>query len=312
MPERLAKLVASKEDGTRLIHLVHLNCEDEESQKHCGILREQAEAIDRMRSTYPDTIIVKSATAVGWRDQFTHWWATNGEYYQRSLSYIGAFPLMYGGGHNTFIGPVRKMDLARAMVVIGQHPDSDGHDFELFNENCYNLAQMVEYMYDCKWSSMEAMNVENFKVPGVYQKRDVDLDLFQWDVLGEMDADRKDLSICQRVRRKMLRLHLAKLNWPRASVLGIRLLDYMKREGSMYYDWTNEDHFNLMNMSHKPSFQNPGFKELGVEAHCILPTVHETATGYRPGTVANLKLMNQLDQPPVYDWKSDGNLQLAS
>ena len=54
----------------------------------------------------------------------------------------------------------------------------------------------------------------------------------------------------------------------------------MKREQSMYFDWTNEDHFNLMNMSDKPSFEAPGFKELGVQPQCILPTVHESATGY--------------------------------
>ena len=29
-PERLARLVADKDDGTRLVHLVHLNCEDPE------------------------------------------------------------------------------------------------------------------------------------------------------------------------------------------------------------------------------------------------------------------------------------------
>ena len=39
---------------------------------------------------------------------------------------------MYGGGKSTFVAPVRKMDLARAMAVIGSHPDSDGHDFEVF------------------------------------------------------------------------------------------------------------------------------------------------------------------------------------
>ena len=37
----------------RLVHLVHLNCENEEAQKHSGILREQAEAIERMRAAYP-------------------------------------------------------------------------------------------------------------------------------------------------------------------------------------------------------------------------------------------------------------------
>ena len=57
-------------------------------------------------------------------------------------------------------------------------------------------------------------------------------------------------------------------------------LDYFKREQSIYYDWTNEDHFNLMNMSELPSFQNPGFKELGVTPHEILPTVHETCASY--------------------------------
>ena len=47
------------------------------------------------------------------------------------MSYIGAFPLMYGGGQDTYVAPIRKMDLARAMAVIGSHPDSDGHDFEV-------------------------------------------------------------------------------------------------------------------------------------------------------------------------------------
>jgi len=314
-PERLAKLVAAKEDGTRLVHLVHLNCENEEAQKHSGILREQAEAIERMRAAYPDTIIVKSAQALGWKDKYTHWWATNGEYYQRSLSWIGAFPLMYGGGHNTFVGPIRKMDLARAMAVIGQHPDSDGHDFELYNDQTYNLAQLVEYMYDVKWQNMATMATPGYRVPGVYNKRDVDLDLFQWDVLGELNADPADLTMGQRIRRKLLKLHLAKLNWPRFIIGFPRFLDYMKREQSMYYDWTNEDHFNLMNMSDKPTFENPGFKELGVQPQCILPTVHESAAGYYPGTVTNFKLFNEIDRPPKYEWDSsevDGALQLAS
>lgn len=98
-------------------------------------------------------------------------------------------------------------------------------------------------------------------------------------VLGELGAEKEDLTLVQRIRRKILRLHLAKLNWPR--FLGLaRGLDYMKREQSMYVDWTNEDHFNLMNMSDKPSFEAPGFKELGVQPQCILSTVHESATGY--------------------------------
>ena len=99
-------------------------------------------------------------------------------------------------------------------------------------------------------------------------------------VLGELGAEKADLTLGQRIRRKILRLHLAKLNWPRFLIGFPRGLDYMKREQSMYFDWTNEDHFNLMNMSDKPSFEAPGFKELGVQPQCILPTVHESATGY--------------------------------
>ena len=67
------------------------------------------------------------------------------------------------------------------MAVIGQHPDSDGHDFELYNDQTYNLAQLVEYMYDVKWQNMATNSTPGFRVPGIYNKRDVDLDLFQWD-----------------------------------------------------------------------------------------------------------------------------------
>jgi len=300
-PERLARLVAEKDDGTRLVHLVHLNCENELQQAKSGILREEAEAIERMRAHYPDAIIVKAATAVGWKDHFSHWWCTDGEMWQRSISYIGAFPLMYGGGANTFVAPIRKMDLCRAMAVIGSHPDSDGHDFELFNDQCFKLSELVEFMYDVKWQNMKSLRIPHMRGVGMNAKKDVDLDLFQWDVLGDLDAEAGELTLGQRMRRKMLKLHLAKLNWPRFIYGPLRFMDYIKREQSLYYDWTNEDHFNLMNMSELPSFQNPGFKELGVTPHEILPSVHETCASYLPGNVDIFKAFHQFDKPPVYN-----------
>ena len=54
----------------------------------------------------------------------------------------------------------------------------------------------------------------------------------------------------------------------------------MKRDQSIWTDWTNEDFFNLQNMSHKPSFKAPGFKELGVVPKPALPTIHETCAAY--------------------------------
>ena len=37
------------------------------------------------------------------------------------------------------------MDVARAMAKIGIHPDSDGHDFELFGDNTFkgNYIKML-------------------------------------------------------------------------------------------------------------------------------------------------------------------------
>ena len=58
-PERLAKLVAQKGDGTRLVHLTHLNAGNTECAARSGIIAEQTEAIVRMREAYPDTVIVK-------------------------------------------------------------------------------------------------------------------------------------------------------------------------------------------------------------------------------------------------------------
>ena len=44
---------------------------------------------------------------------------------------------------------------------------------------------------------------------GTNAKKDVDLDLFQWDVLGELDANADELTLLERTRRKILKLHLA-------------------------------------------------------------------------------------------------------
>lgn len=309
-PKRLAQLVANKGDDTRLVHLVHLNAGNEELGEYSAILREQAEAIEEMRKIYPQTIIVKAATAVGWNDHFTHWWCMANEKRQRSLQYIGAFPLMYGGGQKTFVSPVVRRDIGRALVKIGAHPDSDGHDFELFGDKTYKLTDIVEFMYDIKWQTSRSMNHQSKKsAGGIWNHRmDVDLDYFNYNPLGDMIMDPKDMSFSQKTARKMLRLHLAKLYWPRFNVGGIRFLDFSHRFKSFYADWTNEDHFNLMNMSHMPTFKNPGFKELGMTLACPLETIHESCTNHHPGVIIGLgqtdvfKRLDHFDLPPSYGW----------
>ena len=95
-----------------------------------------------------------------------------------------------------------------------------------------------------------------------------------------MKMDPKDMTLSQRIRRKALRFHLAKLHWPRFNLGGVRALDFVHRYKSHYSDWTNEDHFNLMNMSHVPTFQNPGFADLGMTLNCPLQSIHESCTNY--------------------------------
>ena len=119
-----------------------------------------------------------------------------------------------------------------------------------------------------------------FEIPMPIPVPDWDTILIACLVLGEMDMDPADMTLMQRTRRKMLRLHLAKLYWPRFNVGGIRFLDYIQRSKSHYADWTNTDHFNLMNMSHVPTFKNPGFAELGMRLNCPLEAIHECSTNY--------------------------------
>ena len=43
-PKRLAGLVAEKDDGTRLIHVTHLNCHQQEGRAVSNILRQDVRA----------------------------------------------------------------------------------------------------------------------------------------------------------------------------------------------------------------------------------------------------------------------------
>ena len=79
-------------------------------------------------------------------------------------------------------------------------------------------------MYDVKWQNMKDTKVNGYRVPGLLGQKDVDLDLFQWDVLGGLHDQPKELSKLQRTRRIMLNLHLAKLNWPRFTIGAVRFL----------------------------------------------------------------------------------------
>ena len=76
-----------------------------------------------------------------------------------------------------------RRDIGRALVKIGAHPDSEGHDFELFGEKTYKLGEIVEFMYDIKWQTMRNMLHQSKRsASGLFRHRmDVDLDFFNYD-----------------------------------------------------------------------------------------------------------------------------------
>ena len=118
------------------------------------------------------------------------------EAHHKHMGRIGGFPLMYGGGNDTYIrwewkwlfkfifnffSPLARQDCARAMVKIGGHPDSDGHDFELFGQNTYKLSELVEFMYDVKWSNVQHTRTFDKRIGGIMGQKDVDFDYLNYD-----------------------------------------------------------------------------------------------------------------------------------
>jgi hypothetical protein len=76
--------------------------------------------------------------------------------------------------------PIVRRDLGRALAKIGAHPDSDGHDFELFGNKVFKLVELVEFMYDVKWQTMRHLNTKR-TASARCARMDVDLDYFPYD-----------------------------------------------------------------------------------------------------------------------------------
>lgn len=239
-PQRLARLVAEKDDGTRLIQLSALNCNRQESKDVSNLMKMHHDAEVSMRRIYPETIVVRSANAYGLNDTYTNFFLN--ERFERDLAFLGAIPLLYDAGKSTTILPVYVGDLAEAIARIAKHIDAPGQTFEIVGPRRYILQDFVDYLYK------------------VYK----DKPYHPNNTLGPMD--KKMATATQSFVQYLLSLYFKRQTMPR---LRPRAFDLMSRRLSSYDQWATEDYFNQIHITDVIT-GSPGLRELGIN-----PTVFE-------------------------------------
>lgn len=239
-PQRLAKLIAEKDDGTRLIQLSALNCNRKESQDVSNLMKMHHDTEVGMRRIYPETIVVRSANAYGMNDSYTNFFLN--ERFEKDLSLLGSIPLLYDAGKSTTIVPVYVGDLAEGIARISRHVDAPGQTFEIVGPRRYIMRDFVDYLYK------------------VYK----DKPYHPHNTLGPMD--KKMATPAQSIVRYLLSLYFKRQTMPR---LRPRAFDLMSRRNSPYDQWATEDYFNQIHITDIITGA-PGLQELGIN-----PTVFE-------------------------------------
>lgn len=233
-PLRLARLVAEKNDGTRLLHITKLNCNHAKGRKTSKLLQLDYESELGMRERYPETIIVRSSNAFGYRDIYTSFFRHER---QKDLGKFGAMPLLYDGGKSTTIQPIYAGDLGEALARILKHLDSPGKTFELCGPRRYLLKDFVEYMYKV---AQEPCYVYN--------------------TLGPLDSSKANFiqkGVQMMVNRYFEKQQLPRFHFP-------RFLDVMSRSGTPLENWTTKEYFDMIHVTDHLTHL-PGLEQLGIE-----------------------------------------------
>lgn len=235
-PLRLASIVAEKNDGTRLLHVTHLNNQLSSARKLSKLMDFDHRAEVGMRKIYPETIIVRSANAFGFNDTYTRFllharW--------KDLAYLGSLPLLYDGGESTFVEPIYVGDLAEAMTRILVHLDAPGQTFEVLGPSRYLLKDLVEYLYAIKQVDCSLRNV-----------------------LGPLDRSKADF--LQGLVKKAFDYNFEKMKNRRLFPLMPLFIDMLTRRETPYEQWTTEDYYNQIHISDYRTGL-PGLRELGIE-----------------------------------------------
>lgn len=268
-PVRLARLVAEKNDGTKLINLSFMNSHDEVSRGESVILQQQWAAEQKIKEIYPESIRVRSSWAFTHVANFAKW---HGNYLDlitnkrwHNFAGAGSWPLLLNGGKRTFHRPVSSGDLCEAVIRIIKHPDSPGHTFEIYGDERLQLNEIFNHTY-------EVRNDEAFCFEGI--KTTFDLET------GERTAEPADLQ--SQIRLGYLKKYFNYYTMPRGTqVLFLRFIDMWSRthdNKTNSYQWLTESMWWQLNQSCKiENRNNPGLSELGIVPEKFTERVYEFA-----------------------------------
>jgi len=268
-PVRLAKLVAEKGDGTKLINLSFLNAHDEKAREESVILQQQWAAEQKIREIYPESIQVRSSYAYTHGAAFAKW---HGNYLDmitnkrwQNFAGSGCWPLLLNGGKQTFHRPVSTGDLCEAIVRIVKHPDSPGHTFEIYGDERLQLNEIFDYVYEVRMD-------EAFCFDGI--KTTFDLET------GERTRTPADLQ--SKIRLGYLKKYFNYYTMPRGTqVLFLRFFDMWSRtydNKTNAYQWMTESFWWQLNQSCKiENHNNPGLSDLGIVPEKFTERVYEYA-----------------------------------
>jgi NADH dehydrogenase (ubiquinone) 1 alpha subcomplex subunit 9 len=245
---RIAKLVAAKNDGTKLINLHYLNSADEEARKESVILQQQWDAEQAIREIYPEAIQIRSSFAYGHLDKNYLDLLRNKRW--QNFSTAGAWPILLNGGRHTFHRPLSVGDLSEAIVRIAKHPDSPGHTFELYGSERLQLNEIVKNLY-------EVCNEEAFLFDGIKTT---------FDSETKTRTNTPD-GILEKLKMQFLHTHLSYYTMPRPWT-SHRFFDMWSRtenNKTNSYQWITKSMYYQLNQSCQiQNRNNPGLEELGI------------------------------------------------
>uniref|UniRef100_UPI00193A2BAA NADH dehydrogenase [ubiquinone] 1 alpha subcomplex subunit 9, mitochondrial-like n=1 Tax=Styela clava TaxID=7725 RepID=UPI00193A2BAA len=233
-PLRLAKIVAEKNDGTRLLHITKLNCNHEFGRKTSKLLQLDYAAEVGIREIYPEAIIARSSNVFGYNSTYTNFFVHER---QEDLGKFGGMPLLYDGGKSTIIQPIYSGDLGEGLARILKHLDSPGKTFELYGPRRYVLKDYVEYIYKI-----------------------MDKPCYLYDTLGPMDSSKANF--VQKKLQKLVTRYFEKQEEPR--FLFPRAVDVISRLGTPLESWATKDYFDMIHVTDNRTGL-PGLEQLGIE-----------------------------------------------
>jgi len=236
-PKNLARMVAEKNDGTKLIHMTNLACHQEKARNISKVLALQYEAECAMKEIYPDTTIVRSAQVYGAKDKYVNL-LTNPRW--ADMAILGALPCLHGGGKNTTVQPVFISDLAKAISTIAKEEACRGQTFEFVGRDRFKLSDMIDYLYELPIHGKEHKHLG--------------------DAIGPIDRT-EPAKISQQLTRIALDMYFRRQYRP--SLLP-RFADLVWK----HFDrttWMSEEKFKMIHFNDFLSGEKPGFDDLLIE-----------------------------------------------